>query len=147
VLQGRLTLLAVLPVTIVGALALTACGGDDTAATTGATAATTDTGASLPADPPIATLDIVTEIEPLDADELYATFDEVQIASVGGEACARELAEIVAAAEHYLAERATDPAGIGELVAAGYLDEVPTRWTLDGDELVPAAGSGCADLG
>lgn len=96
---------------------------------------------------PLATLDIVTEAEPLDADELYATFDEAAIESVGGEECARELAAIVAAAETFLAERQAEPTDIAALVTSGYLAEAPERWQLVGAELLPVDGSGCNPLG
>lgn len=92
---------------------------------------------------PVATLDIVTDAEPLDADELYATFDQAAIESIGGEACARELAEIIAAAETFLAEREAEPADIAELVDTGYLAAVPERWELADAELLPTADGGC----
>lgn len=93
---------------------------------------------------PVATLDIRTDSEPLDADELYATFDQPAIDSIGGEACARELAAIIAAAETFLGEQAMEPVDIEELVAAGYLPAMPARWKLVDAELLPAEGSGCA---
>lgn len=95
---------------------------------------------------PIATLDIVTGTEPLTADELYATFAPADIESLGGEACARELAAIIAAAETYLAERAAEPADLDELVAAGYLPATPELWELVGAELLPTADGGCDAL-
>jgi hypothetical protein len=100
----------------------------------------------VPDEAPIATLDIVTATEPLGADELYATFDQNQIESVGGEACARELAAIIAAAETFLAERAAEPADIDELVASGYLAATPELWALVDAQLVPTDDSGCTDL-
>jgi hypothetical protein len=95
---------------------------------------------------PVATLDIVTETEPLDADDLYATFDQAAIDSIGGEACARELAAIIAAAETFLAERSAEPADIEQLVTTGYLATSPELWELVDAELLPAAGSGCNPL-
>lgn len=95
---------------------------------------------------PVGTVDIVTETEPLDPDELFESFDELQIESVGGEACAREFAAIVAAAENYVAERGVDPGDFAELVDAGFLPAPPALWTLDSDQLVPVEGSGCTDL-
>jgi competence protein ComGC len=94
-------------------------------------------------DAPITTLDIVTEAEPLDADDVYQTLDAAAIESLGGEACARELAAIIAAAETFLAERDAEPADIEELVTTGYLERVPERWQLVGAELLPVDGSGC----
>lgn len=96
---------------------------------------------------PVATLDIVTEAEPIDPDELYAGFDQVQIDTLGGEACAREFAAVIAAAETYFTERGTGPGSFEELVDAGYLDRLPELWALVDAELVPAAGSPCGELG
>lgn len=101
---------------------------------------------AVPEDAPVATLDIVTGTEPLDADELYATFDQAAIDSIGGEACARELAAIIAAAETFLAERSAEPVDIDELVATGYLATSPELWELVDAELVPTGDSGCNDL-
>lgn len=92
---------------------------------------------------PLATLDIVTDAAPLTADELYASFDQPAIDALGGEACARELVAIIAAAETYLAELQSEPPDIEALVTAGYLPGLPERWALVGGELIPAAGSGC----
>jgi hypothetical protein len=78
-----------------------------------------------------------------DADELYASFDQPAIDALGGEACARELVAIIAAAETYLAELQSEPPDIEALVTAGYLPGLPERWALVGGELIPAAGSGC----
>lgn len=100
----------------------------------------------VPTDTTVATLDIVTETERLEADDVYATFDQDQIESVGGEACARELATIVAAAETYVTEQGTDPADIDALVAGGYLADTPTLWVLADDELVPTDASGCSAI-
>lgn len=92
---------------------------------------------------PITTVDIVTDAEPLAAEDVYRTLDEAAIESLGGEACARELAAIIAAAETFLAEQGAEPADIQDLVTAGYLARMPERWQLVGAELLPAAGSGC----
>jgi hypothetical protein len=100
----------------------------------------------VPEDAPVATVDIVTEAEPLDADELYATFDRAAIDSIGGEACARELAAIIAAAETFLAERSAEPTDIDELVATGYLASAPELWELVDAELLPTDGGGCNAL-
>lgn len=105
-----------------------------------------DASDGVPADAPVATLDIVTETESLDADDLYATFDQAAIDSIGGEACARELAAIIAAAETFLAERSAEPVDIDELVATGYLATSPTLWELVEAELVPTGDGGCNDL-
>lgn len=97
-------------------------------------------------DAPIATLDIVTDTEALSADELYATFDQAAIDAIGGEACARELAAIIAAAETFLGERSAEPADIAELVDTGYLASTPELWELVDAELLPTATSGCNTL-
>lgn len=94
-------------------------------------------------DVPITTLDIVTEAEPLDADEVYRSLDDAAIESLGGEACARELAAIVAAAETFLSARGAEPADLEELVREGYLEGAPERWELVGAQLLPVDGSGC----
>jgi hypothetical protein len=97
-------------------------------------------------DAPIATLDIVTEVEPPTADEMYEAFDQATIDAIGGEACVRELAAIIAAAQTFVAERSADPAAIDDLVEAGYLTSEPELWELIDDELVPTADSGCNPL-
>lgn len=95
---------------------------------------------------PVATVDIVTESDPLAADELYATFTPDQIDSIGGESCARELAAIIAAAETFLVERSAEPADLDDLVATGYLAAPPELWQFADEELLPADGSGCRIL-
>mgnify|MGYP001822209780 FL=1 len=108
----------------------------------------TDPGCgAVPTDAPDA-VDIVTTTEaPLSADDIYATFSDTQIAAVGGVECATELAEIFSGAERYLAETGTEPADLPQLATTGYLDELPKRWQLADDELVPIDGSGCIDVG
>lgn len=100
----------------------------------------------VPDQAPVATLDIVTDTEPLDAEEVYASFDEATIDAIGGESCARELAEIIAAAETFLAERSAEPSDIDALVESGHLTAMPVLWQLVDAELVPVDGSGCNDL-
>lgn len=96
---------------------------------------------------PVATLDIVTDAEPVDAAAIYAAFDPATIEAVGGEACARELAAIAAAGEAFLAGRGTEPADLDELVAAGELPALPERWELVDAELVPTPDGGCVAPG
>ena len=93
---------------------------------------------------PVATLDIVTETEPVDADAIYGAFDAATVEAVGGEACARELASIAAAGEAYLASNGTEPSDLEALVAAGELPALPERWELVDAELVPTPGGGCS---
>lgn len=93
-------------------------------------------------------VDIVTSTEPLQtADELYAGFTLDQITTVGGTACARELAEIFSGAERHVVGLGTEPADLQQLVDAGYLDDLPRLWQLVDDELVPVPDSGCLSLG
>ncbi|HEY5664248.1 MAG TPA: hypothetical protein VIS05_09450 [Ilumatobacter sp.] len=102
---------------------------------------------SVPAAAP-STLAIVTATEPPPgADELYAGYSPEQVAAVGGEACARELAAIFSAADRYLSEVGADPVDLGQLFADGFLDPLPRRWQIVDDQLVPVAGSGCIPLG
>jgi len=96
-----------------------------------------------PGELPVTTVDIVTETEALDADDVYGAFDEAAIEAIGGEACARELAAIIAAPETYLTDRDAEPADIEALVTAGYLPQQPSLWQLVDAQLVPAEGSGC----
>lgn len=102
---------------------------------------------TVPTDAPDA-VEIVTSTEPpMSADQFMATFTDEQVAAIGGVDCARALAEISAAAERYFAELGTAPLDLEQLVAAGHLDGLPTRWQLADDRLVPVDGSGCIDLG
>lgn len=100
----------------------------------------------VPDETPVATLDIVTDVEPVTADEVYTGFGEAGIAAIGGEACARELAGIIAAAETFVAERSAEPADIDELVATGYLAATPELWELVDAELLPTPAGGCNPL-
>ena len=91
--------------------------------------------------------DIVTSTAPLPtADEILATWSDDQIDGVGGTECAAELAAILAAAPRYAEERGVDPAGLADLVDAGYLTEQPRLWTVTDDELVPTDDSPCSPL-
>jgi hypothetical protein len=99
-----------------------------------------------PVDPAPTTtvLDIVTDTEPaFTADELYATFSPEQITAIGGEQCARELAEIYAAGDRFVTERGDGPETMADLVDAGLLEREPELWTVVDDELVGVDGSGC----
>jgi hypothetical protein len=77
---------------------------------------------------------------------LYADFTAEQIAAVGGEQCARELAAIFSGADTYAAEIGTDPDDLSQLVDEGYLDTMPTLWEITNDLLTPVDGSGCLSL-
>ncbi len=93
------------------------------------------------------TVDIVTSTEPPQtADELFAEFTAEQIEAIGGEQCARELAEIFSGADTYAAELGIDPNDLQQLVAEGYLDTMPTLWAITNELLTPVDGSGCLSL-
>jgi hypothetical protein len=94
------------------------------------------------------TLDIVTSTEPPEtADQVYAGFSAEQIAGVGGEACARELAAIFAAGEQHVAEFGDDPRDLQQLVDEGSLDRMPALWQITDGVLTPTADSECISLG
>lgn len=84
--------------------------------------------------------------EPMTADEFYADLSPETIELFGGEACARELSEIAAAAMRFEAREGREPDDLDEL--AGDLPTAPVLWAFDADreELVPAPGSPCPDL-
>lgn len=92
-------------------------------------------------------VDIVTETVPMSADEVLAGMTDEQIAQVGGDDCARELAQIFSAAERFVAELGREPAGFDDLVSEGHLVELPELWVADGDQLRPAEDGPCLDLG
>jgi len=96
------------------------------------------------------TIEIVTEDAPISSDDASITAEQFlasmtpdEIDTVGGLACADELARIYAAGARFLLERQAEPASIDDLVEGGFLDAPPKLWELDGDELVPVDGSGC----
>lgn len=84
--------------------------------------------------------------EPMTADEFYADLGPETVELFGGEACARELSEIAAAAMRFEAREGREPDDLDEL--AGDLPTAPVLWAFDADreELVPAPGSPCPDL-
>lgn len=107
--------------------------------------ATTPSG-SAPMTAPATDLgEIVTSTDPaLTAEQMLAEFTPEEIAEVGGQECAGELASIFVAAQNYVAEQGKDPDTIGDL--AGYLDQTIELWLVENDALVPAPGSGCVAL-
>jgi hypothetical protein len=111
----------------------------------GATPSASLPGGSAPMTAPATVVgEIVTETEPLlSADQVFDRFDDEQIARVGGEDCARQLAEIFAASERYVVEQGSNPATLDDLLTAGYLTEPITLWAVDGDQLVAVEGSVC----
>jgi hypothetical protein len=115
-----------------------ACGGTGVAATappgsTPMTAPATDLG------------EIVTSTEPpLTPEQMLAQFTPDEIAEVGGQECAGELASLFVAAQNYVAEQGKDPESIDDL--AGYLDQPIDLWVVEDSNLRPAPGSGCTDI-
>ena len=101
---------------------------------------------SVPTEGPEAVEITTSSGPPQSADELYASFTAEQIAAVGGEPCARELAAIFSGVDTYTAETGADPDGLAQLVDEGYLDTIPTLWQITNDLLTPVDGSGCLPL-
>jgi hypothetical protein len=89
---------------------------------------------------------IVTDDQLLTADDVYAEMSADDVAAFGGEDCARELADIFAAGERFVAREGTSPTSLDEL--ANDLEHQVTLWMLDdaGQRLIPAAGSPCPDV-
>ncbi len=113
------------------------CGGTGVVATTPSgsppmTAPSTDVG------------EIVTSTEVLTPQQMLAEFTPDEIAEVGGEECAGELASLFVAAQNYVSEQGKDPETIADLQA--YLDQTIDLWLLETDTLVPAPDSGCVAL-
>ncbi|MCB0966126.1 MAG: hypothetical protein KDB37_04770 [Ilumatobacter sp.] len=92
--------------------------------------------------------DIVTSTGPLPTgEEILALWTDEQIDGVGGIECATELTAILAAAPRFVEEQGVDPAGLADLVDAGYLTELPSLWIVsDNDDLVPTVDSPCTPL-
>ncbi len=91
--------------------------------------------------------EIVTSTEPPQtADEIFAGFSPDQIAAVGGDACASELAAIFSGADRYAFDVGSDPDDLQQLVDEGYLDALPALWELTDDLLTPIPDSGCLTL-
>lgn len=99
-----------------------------------------------PSGAPASTVEIVTDTETLTVAETLATFTPDDIESVGGEACANQLAVVLAGAARYVAETSTEPDTIDEVEAAGYFDEPVTMWQVVDDAIRPVEGSGCLDF-
>jgi hypothetical protein len=97
-------------------------------------------GVPCPAD------DSAEQSAPMTADDMYATLTEQEIAGFGGTECARELMEIAAAGERFVAREGRNPESLDEMAVD--LDIEPVLWQYDtGDEtLTPAPGSPCVDF-
>lgn len=112
----------------------------------GSVPATTPNG-SVPLTAPATDLgQIITNDQVLTAAEVFATMTADDIAAFGGEACARELADIFAAGEAFTAREGREPENLDDLESD--LESPVTRWAYDGtdDRLVPADGSPCPDV-
>jgi hypothetical protein len=116
------------------------CGG------TGAAPATTPSGSPPMTAPSTDLGEIVTSTEaPLTAEQMLAEFTPEEIAEVGGQECAGELASIFVAAQNFVAEQGKDPESLDDL--AGYLDQTIDLWVVqDGSSLAAVPGSGCVNL-
>ena len=89
--------------------------------------------------------EIVTSTEPpLTPEQMLAEFTPEEIAEVGGQECAGELASLFVAAQNYVAEQGKDPETIDDL--AGYLDQTIELWVVQDGSLAAAPGSGCINL-
>jgi hypothetical protein len=89
--------------------------------------------------------EIVTSTEPpLTAEQMLAQFTPEEIAEVGGQECAGELASIFVASQNYVAEQGKDPESLDDL--AGYLDQTIDLWLVQDGALAAAPGSGCINL-
>lgn len=97
-------------------------------------------GVPCPAD------DSAEQSAPMTADDMYTTLTEQEIAGFGGPQCARELMEIAAAGERFVAREGRNPESLDEMAVD--LDIEPVLWQYDaGDEtLTPAPGSPCVDF-
>jgi len=114
------------------------CGG------TGAVA-TTPSGSAPMTAPATDVGQIVTSTEPpLTPEQMLASFTPQEIAEVGGQECAGELASIYVASENYVAQQGKDPVSLDDLAA--YLDQPIDLWRVENDSLVPVEGSGCVAL-
>jgi hypothetical protein len=75
---------------------------------------------------------------------MLAEFTPDEIAEVGGQECAGELASLFVAAQNFVAEQGKDPETIEDLT--GYLDQPIDLWVVQDGALEAAPGSGCVDL-
>ncbi len=105
-----------------------------------------ETCAPVSSGAPASTVEIVTETETLTAAEVLATFSTDDVASFGGEDCAKQLAVVFAGVSLYVTETGTEPGAIDDVEAAGYFDEPITMWQVVDDAIRPVAGSGCLDF-
>jgi hypothetical protein len=115
------------------------CGG------TGAAPATTPSGSPPMTAPSTDLGEIVTSTEPpLTPEQMLAEFTPEEIAEVGGQECAGELASLFVAAQNYVAEQGKNPESLDDL--AGYLDQPIDLWVVQDGSLAAVPGSGCVNL-
>ena len=89
--------------------------------------------------------EIVTSSEPpLTPEQMLSEFTPEEVAEVGGQECAGELASLFVAAQNFVAEQGEDPETIEEL--SGYLDQPIELWVVQAGSLAAAPGSGCINL-
>lgn len=83
---------------------------------------------------------------PRTADEVLSSLGEDEIESVGGAACAAEIAVIIAASEKFVAREGHEAESLYELVDD--FERPITLWDFDPgtEQLIPAPGSHCSDL-
>ncbi len=112
----------------------------------GEVAVTTPSGEAPVSAPATDLGQMVTDADLLDADGVFEAMTPEDITEFGGEACARELADIFAAGERYVAREGSPPTVLADLAAD--LEAPPTLWALDatGTVLIPADGSPCPDV-
>jgi hypothetical protein len=107
--------------------------------------ATTPSGSPPMTAPATDVGEIVTSMEaPLTPQQMLASFTPQEVAEVGGQECAGELASIYVASQKYLAAQGKGPQSLDDL--GGYLDQPIDLWQVESDSLVPVAGSGCVAL-
>jgi hypothetical protein len=87
--------------------------------------------------------EIVTSTSIPSIDEVLAALSDEEVEALGGPDCAREVAQIYAAGERFVAETGEAPDDLDALVDGGYLAARPELWTFVDGELVPADGSDC----
>jgi len=150
---------------VFAAVALAACGGDDDAASDTTKAATTTreststtllTTRTLAATPTTAALPetAAETTEPTHADQLarrsqdyFAQLSEQEISEVGGEACAKELATVVAAADLFTEDMGVEPSSVNDMYDQGWLVDPLALYEPDEQGSIrPLPGSGCTDV-
>jgi hypothetical protein len=92
-------------------------------------------------------VEIVTSTEPPQTvDQVLAGFTADDVAALGGDECARQLAAVLAGIDQFITQEGRQPDNLDELADAGYFVEPITLWHVVDDVLVPVSDSGCTDL-